>query len=150
MRQINKIILHCSDTPKGKHFDIDEIRRWHVEGNGWDDIGYHYLIYLDGSIHKGRPLNIMGAHTRGQNKNSIGICYVGGASNIKNKNKKFPPEDTRTPQQKESLFKLIDELMCTYKGATLHGHNEFANKACPSFSVADEYKDLIDSYKNVK
>lgn len=143
MRKIEKIILHCSATPKGKHFDVDEIRRWHVEGRGWKDIGYHYIVYLDGSIHNGRPVEVPGAHVQGQNKNSIGVCYVGGLSNIKDKTGKWPAEDTRTPEQKEALWRLLMELMGCYKGATLHGHNEFANKACPSFNVAKEYKDII-------
>ncbi len=47
MRYINKIIIHCSATPEGRNFTVDEIRDWHVNGNGWSDIGYHYVIYLD-------------------------------------------------------------------------------------------------------
>ena len=148
MRRIDKIILHCSATPAGKHFDVDEIRKWHVEGRGWSDIGYHYLVYLDGSIHKGRPVETPGAHTQGHNKHSIGVCYVGGVSNVKDKKGKWPAEDTRTPEQKEALWKLLMELMACYDGATLHGHNEFAAKACPSFDVQKEYKDVIEFYAN--
>lgn len=148
MRTIDKIILHCSATPKGKHFDVDEIRRWHVEGRGWRDIGYHYIVYLDGSIHNGRPIEISGAHVRGKNKHSIGVCYIGGVSSIKDKRGKWPAEDTRTPEQKEALWRLLMELMACYDGATLHGHNEFARKACPSFSVAKEYKDIIEFYED--
>jgi len=147
VRKIDKIIVHCSATPKGKHFDVDEIRRWHVEGRGWTDIGYHYVIYLDGSIHKGRDLKIPGAHVRGHNKNSIGICYIGGVSNVKNKKGKWDAEDTRTTAQEVSLDVLIRMLMCSYDGATLHGHNEFSNKRCPSFIVEDEYKDIIEHFK---
>jgi N-acetylmuramoyl-L-alanine amidase len=150
MRRIDKIILHCSATSKGKHFDVDEIRRWHVEGRGWKDIGYHYVVYLDGSIHNGRPVEIPGAHVTGHNKNSIGVCYVGGVSNIKDKRGKWPAEDTRTPEQKEALWKLLMELMACYDGATLHGHNEFAAKACPSFDVQKEYKDIIEFHADNK
>lgn len=150
MRRIDKIILHCSATPAGKHFTVDEIRKWHVEGRGWKDIGYHYIVYLDGSIHNGRPVEQPGAHVRGHNKHSIGVCYVGGVSNIKGKGGKWVAEDTRTPEQKETLWKLLMELMACYDGATLHGHNEFAAKACPSFSVAKEYKDVIDFYADDK
>ncbi len=142
MRKIDKIIVHCSATRKGKHFDVEEIRRWHVEGRGWKDIGYHYLIYIDGSIHKGRELNVQGAHVRGENKNSVGICYIGGMDK-----EGFLPEDTRTTEQEVSLEILIKMLMCSYEGATLHGHNEFSNKACPSFIVAEEYKDIIEQFK---
>ena len=150
MRRIDKIILHCSATPKGKHFDVDEIRRWHVEGRGWRDIGYHYVVYLDGSIHNGRPVKIPGAHVTGHNKHSIGVCYIGGVSNIKDKRGKWPAEDTRTPEQKEALWKLLMELMACYDGATLHGHNEFASKACPSFDVQKEYKDIIEFHADNK
>ena len=146
MRRIDKIILHCSATPAGKHFDVNEIRKWHVEGRGWKDIGYHYIVYIDGQAVVGRPVETPGAHTQGHNKNSIGVCYVGGVSNIKDKKGKFPAEDTRTPEQKEALWKLLMELMACYDGATLHGHNEFAAKACPSFDVQKEYKDVIKFY----
>ena len=148
MRRIDKIILHCSATSAGKHFDVNEIRKWHVEGRGWKDIGYHYIVYIDGQVVVGRPVETPGAHTQGHNKNSIGVCYVGGVSNIKDKKGKFPAEDTRTPEQKEALWKLLMELMACYDGATLHGHNEFAAKACPSFDVQKEYKDVIKFYAN--
>jgi len=146
MRHINKIILHCSATCEGKHYDVDEIRRWHVEGRGWRDIGYHYVVYLDGTVHEGRPVEQTGAHVKGLNKNSIGICYIGGVSNIKDKRGKFPAKDTRTPEQKEALDRFINELMEKYPDATLHGHNEFSAKACPSFDVQVEYKDIIDCF----
>lgn len=133
MRQINKIILHCAATPEGKHFTVEDIRRWHMQGNGWSDIGYHYVIYLDGSIHEGRPLEKIGAHTIGENKNSIGICYIGGvAADGKT------PKDTRTAEQRAALIALVKELKVEYPDATIHGHNEFAPKACPSFNVKDE------------
>ena len=142
MRKINKIIIHCTATSKGKHYDVDEIRRWHVDGRGWSDIGYHWLIYLDGSIIEGRPEKRIGAHTKGQNKNSIGISYVGGVSNIKNKSKKFPAEDTRTPEQIISLDCLLKDLLIKYPNSKIQGHNEYSNKACPSFDVQKEYKYL--------
>lgn len=133
MRQINKIILHCAATPEGKHFTVEDIRRWHMQGNGWSDIGYHFVIYLDGSVHEGRPLEKIGAHTIGENKNSIGICYIGGvAADGKT------PKDTRTPEQRAALIQLVKDLQVEYPDTTIHGHNEFAPKACPSFSVKDE------------
>ena len=139
MRHINKIILHCSATCEGKHYDVDEIRKWHVEGRGWKDIGYHYVIYLDGTIHEGRPVEQSGAHTKGLNRNSIGICYIGGVSNIKDKRGKFPAKDTRTPEQKESLLLLLKTLKKMHPNATIHGHNEFSAKACPCFNANEEY-----------
>ena len=140
MRAINKIILHCSATPGGRHTTVEDIRLWHKQ-RGFRDIGYHYVIYLDGTIHNGRPIKQIGAHTKGHNTGSIGVCYVGGIA----KNN-FKPKDTRTPEQIEALDCLLNELMGTYSGATLHGHNEFAPKSCPSFDVQKEYKHLIDCY----
>ena len=138
MRKINKIILHCTATPEGRHTTVENIRLWH-KAQGWSDIGYHYVVYLDGSIHPGRPIEVSGAHTKGLNKNSIGVAYVGGINAMN-----FKAKDTRTPEQKEALDCLLNELMGTYKGATLHGHNEFAPKACPSFNVQKEYEYLIN------
>lgn len=133
MRKINEIIIHRSATPEGRNFTVQQIRDWHVKGNGWRDIGYHYVIYLDGSVHRGRPENRVGAHCTGHNANSIGVCYIGGcAADGKT------PKDTRTAAQKAALVKLVAELRHRYGGATVHGHNEFAAKACPSFNVQKE------------
>ena len=134
---LNKIIIHCSATPEGQDFTVQQIRQWHTapkpKGNGWSDIGYHFVIYRDGSVHKGRPLEQIGAHTLGYNANSIGICYIGGcASDGKT------PKDTRTEAQRAALIKLVAELKARFPKATVHGHNEFAAKACPSFNVQDE------------
>lgn len=132
MRKISKIIMHCSATPEGKDFTVEDIRRWH-KGRGWKDIGYHYVIYRDGSIHKGRNEEQTGAHCLGQNRDSIGICYIGGvtASRV--------PKDTRTQPQKVALRKLVAQLQAKYPGATVHGHYEFAAKACPCFDVSREF-----------
>lgn len=132
MRKITKLILHCSATPEGKDYTVAQIRDWHVRGNGWNDIGYHYVIYRDGTIHKGRPVEQPGAHTKGHNANSIGICYIGGCTADGN-----TPKDTRTPEQNRALHELVAQLQQQYPGATVHCHNEFANKACPSFKICD-------------
>jgi N-acetylmuramoyl-L-alanine amidase len=133
-RKIDKIIVHCSATREGQHIDVDTIRDWHVNGRGWSDIGYHYVIYLDGTVHPGRPLQRSGAHTKGQNSNSIGICYIGG---VETDGK--TPKDTRTPEQKAALDNLLFVLTDIFANTTIHGHNEFAAKACPSFDVQAEY-----------
>ena len=139
MRDIDKIILHCSATPEGRDVSVQTIREWHKQ-RGWSDIGYHYVVMLDGTIEEGRPLERQGAHVRGHNKGSIGICYVGGLdSDMKTK-------DTRTDAQRASLSAFLEFLMVEYPKATLHGHNEFAAKACPSFIVKNEYKYIIDCY----
>lgn len=136
-RKIDLFIVHCSATPEGKDIKTETIKDWHVNSNHWKDIGYHYVIELDGSIHKGRDESVIGAHCSGQNANSIGICYVGGVA----KDGKTP-KDTRTEAQKNSLLELLKKLKAKYPNATIHGHREFAAKACPSFDAKYEYKDL--------
>ena len=78
MRSINEIIVHCSATREGQHIPVETIKKWHTEGRGWTDIGYHFYIELDGTIKKGRDIDKTGAHCKGHNRNSIGICYCGG------------------------------------------------------------------------
>lgn len=129
MRKITEIILHCAATPEGKDFTVADIDRWH-RARKFKGIGYHYVIYRDGSVHPGRSLSAAGAHCTGHNANSIGVCYIGGcAADGKT------PKDTRTPAQRQALEQLVRELMAQHPGATVHGHNEFAAKACPSFDV---------------
>lgn len=139
-RKIDLLIVHCTATPEGKNFTTTDIKRWHTapkpNGRGWSDIGYHYVIYLDGSIHNGRDVDLIGAHVTGHNYNSIGIVYVGGTD------KNGKAKDTRTDAQKQSLIKLLKELKEKYPKATIHGHSEYANKACPCFDVKTEYKHL--------
>lgn len=136
MRKINKIIIHCSATPEGKNVTVEQIDKWHKQ-RGWKCIGYHYVIYLDGSIHKGRNENEIGAHCSGQNSDSIGICYIGGVL----KDGKTP-RDTRTDAQKQALIDLLKMLKKKYPKATIHGHREFSAKACPCFDANYEYKYL--------
>jgi N-acetylmuramoyl-L-alanine amidase len=88
MRKVNKIIIHCTATPEGRDVSIDEVRRWHVKERGWRDVGYHFLIRLDGTVEEGRPIEMTGAHTRGHNWDSIGIAYAGGMSKDMTENKK--------------------------------------------------------------
>ncbi len=132
MERIDKIIIHCSATPEGREVSTDTIKRWHVNENGWRDIGYHYVIELDGSIVKGRKDNEQGAHTSSHNRNSLGICYVGGLGEYSRKSK-----DTRTPEQIKSLKKLLDILLVQHPYAEIAGHNQFSNKMCPSFDVPE-------------
>lgn len=136
MRKINEIIVHCAATPEGKDFKAADIDRWHRQ-KGWDGIGYHHVVDLDGTVEPGRPESKVGAHCLKHNTNSIGVVYVGGlASDGKT------PKDTRTPQQKAALIKLLTELKHRYPGATIHGHRDFAAKACPSFDATTEYKNI--------
>ena len=130
MRKINEIIIHCSATKEGMDFSAKDIDRWHRE-RGFDKIGYHYVIKLDGTVEKGRGLEEIGAHCTNHNRNSIGICYVGGLS------KDGKAKDTRTDAQKKALWDLLRVLLIKYPNANVYGHNEFAKKDCPCF---DEQK----------
>ena len=137
MREINKIIVHCSATREGENFEVAEIRKWHVEGRGWSDIGYHFYIDLYGQIHKGRDIAKIGAHCKGHNRNSIGICYCGG---VEADGK--TPKDTRLECQKKALVAVLRTLKAMYPNAVIHSHNDFANKACPSFNATKEYENI--------
>lgn len=128
MREVNKLIIHCSATPEGRYHDVEDIRGWH-KARGWSDVGYHFIILLDGTIQRGRDMRNQGAHVRGHNRDSIGICYIGGVDSD------MRPKDTRTPEQKAALRSVVSNLKLLYKGARVFGHNEFSSKACPSFNV---------------
>ena len=131
MRKISEIILHCSATQEGKDFKASDINRWHKQ-QGWNEIGYNFVIDLDGTIEEGRNIDKVPAHCAGRNAHSIGICYIGGCD----KNNKA--KDTRTEAQKLSMYKLIKELCIKYHidVTDVHCHNEYAkNKSCPSFDI---------------
>lgn len=132
MRYIDEIILHCSATKCDRIITASDINRFH-KSRGFKCIGYHFFIRLDGTIEIGRPLSDVGAHCLSHNAHSIGICYAGGLDSD------GKPSDTRTDAQKLSLYCLIESLRKDFPHATLHGHNEFANKACPCFDVRSEY-----------
>lgn len=149
-RKINYIVIHCTATREGQHVTVADIDRWHKQ-RGWKGIGYHYVVYLDGVVHAGRPIEQVGAHVGSpHNADSIGIVYVGGLD------KSGQPKDTRTFAQKMSLQKLIEELHAKYPEASILGHRDFSPdknhngkiekwewmKACPSFDVTSEYPGL--------
>jgi N-acetylmuramoyl-L-alanine amidase len=132
MRKINRIFVHVSDTPDYIDIGVSSIRKWHVDGNGWSDIGYHYVIRRNGEIEKGRPDAKIGAHVRGANRDSIGICWV-GRNNI-------------SPEQEKSLFSLISYLMGKYdvNGENVLGHKEAdPNKTCPNLNMDRVRAELI-------
>ncbi len=133
MREINKIIIHCSATKEGQEISAATIDDWH-KARGWRGIGYHYVIRLDGMIEYGRPITETGAHVKNHNKGSIGICYIGGVEQDG-----VTPKDTRTSEQIATLLELLRVLKKLHPKATIHGHNEFSAKACPCFDAYNEY-----------
>ena len=135
MRKVTEIIVHCADTPEGRNDKAADIERWHRQ-RGFDSIGYHYVVDIDGTIEPGRDLECIGAHCKGHNTQSVGICYIGGADvNLK-------PKDTRTDAQKASLLLLLKYLRAKYPEAKIYGHRDFSDKPCPCFDAKEEYKDL--------
>lgn len=132
MRHIQQIIIHCSATKPSIDIGKKEIDQWHRK-RGWKKVGYHYIIRRDGTIEVGRPLLEIGSHARGYNKHSIGICYVGGVD------ASGRAEDNRTPEQKEALKLLVQDLKSIFKSVEIYGHNELSNKACPCFDVKKEF-----------
>ena len=120
MRKINLIVVHCSATPEGKDFTVNDIDRWH-RARGFKKIGYHYVVYRDGTVHPGRAENEVGAHVSGYNNNSIGICYIGGLTADGKKAK-----DTRTTAQKRGLLNLLIKLRKKYPDAKIVGHRDLS------------------------
>ena len=150
MKTIDSIIIHCTATREGQDIRASDIDKWHKE-RGWKMIGYHYIIDLDGTIEPGRPLTMTGAHCKGWNDHSIGICYVGGLD------KNGKPKDTRTNAQKMAMFNLVYHLLDKYPEISqilghrdtspdLNGDGEISPnewiKACPCFDVKSEFPTL--------
>ncbi len=133
MREISLIIIHCSATPPTMDIGADEIRKWHT-AKGWSDIGYHHVMRRNGVIEAGRPEERAGAHVKGFNANSIGVCMIGGVDAEGN------PESNFTAAQWASLEPFIHDLSERYPDARITGHNdpEFkSGKACPCFNVTE-------------
>ena len=129
-KRTEEIIIHCAATRPSQDIDAREIDRWHRQ-RGWLKIGYHFVIKRDGSIEIGRDFNDIGAHARGHNSYSVGVCLVGGL------NDESKPENNFTEAQWGMLSILVDGLSAKYPEAKIIGHNEVADKACPSFDVQE-------------
>lgn len=136
MRKIDLIVVHCTATPAGRDVSVADIDAWHRR-RGFDCIGYHYIVGLDGSVHPGRPVGKVGAHARGYNARSIGVAYVGGLD------ADGRPADTRTAAQRLALHSLLVSLVKRFPVARIIGHRDVAAKACPCFDATAEYASLI-------
>ena len=123
MREINRIIVHCSDSPNDVDVTVDDIREWHKE-RGWSDIGYHYVIYRNGNLLCGRPVHKVGAHCKGYNHDSIGICLIGRSD--------------FTDEQFNKLRWFISNMKHIFGDLDVKGHRDFnSNKTCPNFYVEE-------------
>jgi len=142
MRVITLLVVHCSAVRPGQRSSAKDIDDWHKQrkdrhGRPWKGIGYHYVVRRDGSIELGRPLEEVGAHVVGHNSHSIGICYEGGLNEL------GVETDTRTPEQKVALRKLLEELHERFPKALIVGHHDLnPGKGCPCYDVVSEYIDL--------
>lgn len=136
-RDVIRLIFHCSYTPPDMEIGAEDIRRWHVQGNGWRDIGYHHVICRDGALENGRPLDQDGAHTKGYNGRSIGVCLVGGKAADDDR-----PDCNFTAAQWRAAAELASWYARMIPGVDIAGHRDFApGRACPTFDVrawADE------------
>lgn len=148
-RAIDLIVIHCSANKEGSGLDAAYIDREHKK-RGWSRIGYHYVIKEDGNREIGRKESEVGAHAYGYNKNSIGICYIGGLDS------KGKPKDTRTEAQENGILDLLEELRAKYPDAKILGHRDLSPdidgdgviepwewmKACPCFDAVEQYQKI--------
>lgn len=144
IKSYDYLVVHCAATKASMDIGAEEIRLWHRQ-RGWFDIGYHYVIRRDGSIENGRPITRPGAHARGFNHISLGICLVGGVAEDGK-----TPEDNFTPEQYATLYDLLTGLLTQYPDANLVGHRDLpnVNKACPSFDVNKWFDDMLEEKAN--
>lgn len=155
-RRIDYIVVHCTASREGQALTVDDIRKQH-KAQGWSDIGYHYVIDLQGRVYIGRNVDLAGAHVSGYNANSIGVVYVGGLENRTGvPYSQLKPKDTRTAEQKAALLSLLVDLRKLYPGAEIRGHRDFSPdknhdgtiepsewiKDCPSFDAKTEYRNI--------
>ena len=145
MRIINAIIIHATGNRPDSHISLADIRRYHLS-RGWKDIGYHYIVFPDGHVERGRPISVAGAHCYGYNAHSIGVAYIGGIDSQGHET------DTRTPEQKQGLLQLVTKLVRMYR-CDVWGHRDFFPdrnhdgviepsefiKQCPCFDAHGEY-----------
>ena len=130
MRPIRKIVIHCSDTPDDRHIDAETIRGWHMRDNGWSDIGYHAVILRDGTVEQGRPLETPGAHVRGHNHDSIGICLIG--------------RHEFTEEQMMILEGLVRAYKSRWPQAEVLGHTDLdPGKTCPNLNILEWYNETL-------
>jgi hypothetical protein len=123
IKNINKIIIHCSDSDIHAHDDISVIRKWHLE-RGFNDVGYHFFVKKNGIVQTGRAIHMIGAHCVNQNLTSIGICLSG----------KINFTETQFIHARELCEALMDRYKIKESG--IYPHCYFSkNKTCPNFNL---------------
>lgn len=130
LETISYIVIHCSATKPNQKIGVEELRDTHL-CRSFDDIGYHWVINIDGTIEKGRSEKYQGAHCQGYNDKSIGICYIGGLDD------NGIPSNTMTAHQEESLIALCSKIKNTHPNIHIIGHNQISDKICPCFDVKE-------------
>lgn len=150
-------VMHVSATVEQSGYTFKKCRDYHVNVEGWSDIGYHFFIGEDASLHIGRPLNRNGAHVIGHNSGTIGICVAGGLG----KNK--APKDTMTSEQKLVVEGLLLALKKGNPKMKVKGHRDYSKdlnnngviepfefmKACPCYNAMDRFKVFNGSLENI-
>ena len=137
MRTFEAIALHCSATPPSMDLGACVIEKWHV-ARGWSQIGYHFVLRRDGTVERGRPMHLAGAHVKGHNEYTVGVCYVGGVD------ENNEPQDNMTDAQHAAFVELVEKLRDVFGPLEVWGHRDFPHvrKACPSFEVVDKFGKL--------
>ena len=143
LKKVEYIVVHCSATRPDQDIGAEDITRWH-RMKGWLDIGYHYVIRRNGVLEEGRSVNVPGAHARGYNHRSIGVCLVGGLDG------NSIPNGSYTAEQWEALEGILFYLTETFPKAKVIGHRDLPNvvKACPCFDVLPWWSDVKGDNNN--
>lgn len=150
-KELEYIVIHCTATPPNLIVTREMIERWHLKERGWSKLGYSDMIHQDGSLENLTPFNTdddvqyseMTWGVKGINRFSRHIVYVGG---VDEDNK---PRDTRTKAQKQSLLTYVRYMILRHPNVKIAGHNQFANKACPSFNVVKWCVENFIPMKNI-
>lgn len=146
---IRYIVVHCSATRASQSYSPEALERDH-RARGFRSAGYHFYIRRSGAIIPLRPLEQIGAHARGYNRSSYGVCYEGGLDDTGH------PADTRTAEQRMALRQLLEHLHTLTPQATILGHRDLSPdrngdgritpdewiKLCPCFDAQREYHDI--------
>lgn len=125
MRFVDTIVIHCADTPASMDVGVKEIEEWHIK-RGFSSIGYHFVIRRDGTVERGRSVFEAGAHAKGSNRNSIGVCLIGGKGGF-----------NFTDRQMVYLHSLLEDFETVFGDLKILGHRDLPNvsKECPCFDV---------------